>query len=36
MKKLLKKVTINKGKNQEIEIDEKLPNPVGTEEENQS
>ena len=29
-------MTINKGKNQQIEINEKPPNLVGTEEENQS
>ena len=27
-------MTINEGKNQQIEINEKAPNPVGTEEEN--
>ena len=36
MKKPLKQMTINEGKNQQIEIDEKPPNPVGTEEENRS
>ena len=35
MKKLLKQI-INKGKNWQIEINEKLPNPKGTEEENWS
>ena len=29
-------MTINEGKNRQIEIDEKPPNPVGTEEENRS
>ena len=36
MKKPLKQMIINEGKNRQIEIDEKPPNPVGTEEENRS
>ena len=36
MKKLLKQMTINEGKNWQIEIDEKPSNPMGTEEENRS
>ena len=34
--KTLKTSDKNEGKNQQIEIDEKPPNPVGTEEENRS
>ena len=34
MKKPLKQMIINKGKNWQIEIDEKLPDPIGTKEEN--
>ena len=34
MKKPLKQMIINEGKNRQIEIDEKPPNPVGIEEEN--
>ena len=36
MKKPLKQMTINKEKNQQIEINKKPPNLVGTEEENRS
>ena len=36
MKKPLKQMIINEGKNRQIEINEKPPNPVGTEEENRS
>ena len=36
MKKTLKQMINNKGKNRQIEIDEKPPDPVGTEEENRS
>ena len=36
MKKLLKQMIINEEKNRQIEINEKPPNPVGTEEENRS
>ena len=35
-KKLLKQIIINEGKNRQIEIDERLSNPVGTEEKNRS
>ena len=36
MKKPLKQIIINEGKNRQIEIDEKPANSVGTEEENRS
>ena len=36
MKKTLKTNDKNEGKNRQIEIDEKPPNPVGTEEKNRS
>ena len=36
MKKPLKQMTINEGKNWQIEINKKPPNPVRTEEENRS